>query len=118
MKGSTIVLNTLADNETSLLYFAVKCSPLLTSTPTHSLKSGDGKYFSIAIISALNPCASTPEPIITGTISPLQIFSLSAVEISSSLNSSPERYLSMYSSLVSATASIKASLAIFRLAST
>ena len=43
-----MVLNTLADRDTSSLYFAVKRSPVDTSTPTHSYLSGDGKYLYIA----------------------------------------------------------------------
>ena len=43
INGSTMVLNTLADKETWSLYFAVKRSPVETSTPIHSNLSGVGR---------------------------------------------------------------------------
>ncbi len=45
MNGSTTVLKTRAERDTSSLYLAVKRSAVDTSTPTHSNLSGDGKYF-------------------------------------------------------------------------
>ncbi len=41
MNGSTTVLKTRADRDTSSLYLAVKRSAVDTSTPTHSNLSGD-----------------------------------------------------------------------------
>ena len=56
------------------------------------------------------PCASIFDPIATGTISPSITSVRIAERISSIENSSPAKYLSIKSSLVSATASISESL--------
>ena len=56
IKGSTIVFHTFTDRVTLGFALAVKCSPVLTSIPSSVLKSGDGKYLSIALSKDLNPC--------------------------------------------------------------
>ena len=77
--------------------------------PVQLLFSGLGRYFTISAISVYMPLARIFDPMSTGTIEPSSTFARSAALISSSENSSPPKYLSMNSSLVSATASTKAS---------
>ena len=109
-----MVFHTFAVRLASELNFAVKRSPEEASTPTVSNSFGAGRYLSITCRRTLKPCTLMPEPISTGTM--LQVFTLArrAPWISSTVKSSPEKNFSIYSSLVSATASSSAFLAMPR----
>jgi len=71
-----------------------------------STSSGDGKYSTIASKRLSTPILRLDEPQNTGKTLPSLIPAFSAICISSLVNSSPAKYFSMSSSLVSAAASL------------
>ncbi len=105
-KGSTMVLNTKAEKGSSTFISRLISSPVFGLVPLkEGLSHGEGRKLTTSSNSTSTPTLLTAEPHSMGTISPSRTPCLIALVSSSMEISSPSKYFSINSSLVSTAAS-------------
>ena len=103
---SFIILNAKAEKGASSLAWRVAFSPSGNSPATGGMSVGAGNNSTTASNIRCTPLFLKAEPHSIGWISPFKVRVRNAPTISSSVSSSPPKYLSISSSLASAAASI------------
>ena len=99
--GAVMILNASAANGSSVLGLRLTGSPLRSTPSTGGSSSGDGMYQQTASSRGCTPLFLKAVPLSTGTTPWLIVASRRAARMSSGESSSPSRYFSMTSSLVS-----------------